>query len=294
MSNITAELVGELRKRTGSGLMDCKKALVEAQGDLDKAEDLLAISSSKRAAKAATRVAGQGLVSASVSADRSSGAIIEVNCETDFVARDSNLKAFMTKISAIILEDNINTVEALAGAPYADGMSVDQAREALIAKLGENIQLRRLEKVKAPAGGYVAVYVHGERIAVLIVLTKALEILAKDLAMQVAAMRPMYIDPKEVPQSVVDREKAILLERSQESDKPAHILEKMIEGQLKKYLSELCLIGQPYIKNPDETVESLLKKNDAQVTQMVRFEVGEGMIIEKKSFSEEVEQMKKR
>lgn len=293
MSNITSELVRQLRERTGSGMMDCKKALVEAQGDLDKAEDILAISSAKRAAKTATRIAGQGIASAAVSADRSSGAIIEVNCETDFVARDSNLKEFMGKIREIILDDSVNTIEALAQASYSDGLTVDQAREGLISKLGENIQLRRLEKVKAPAGGCVAEYVHGDRIAVLIALTKPLETLAKDLAMQVAAMRPTYIDPKEVPESVVNREKAILIERSQDSDKPAHILEKMIEGQLKKYLSELCLVGQPYIKNPDETVESLLKKNDTQVIQMVRFEVGEGIVVEKKSFLEEVEQAKK-
>jgi len=293
MSNITAELVKELRERTGAGMMDCKKALVEAQGDLTKAEDILAVSSGKRAAKSANRVAGQGVTSASTSADQLIGAIIEVNCETDFVAKDTNFKGFVEKLTQIILNTEFDSTESLSKATYADGMTVEEARQALVGKLGENIQLRRLDFVKAPKVGWLGAYVHGDRIAALIAVNKPLEALARDLAMQVAAMRPSYIDSSKVPQNIIEREKAILLERSQDSNKPAAILEKMLDGQLKKYLNEICLVGQPYIKNPDETVEKLLQNNQSQVTAMVRFEVGEGIVIEQKNFLEEVmEQVK--
>lgn len=292
MSNITisASMVSELRKRTDAPMMDCKRALVDAQGDLDAAEDILRASGAKKAAKSAGRVAAQGKSVAAVSEAKDKGIIIEVNCETDFVAKDENFKQFVTKVSQIAADKNLKSIDALLSADYADGQTVDQARESLIAKLGENIQVRRLECVEAQSGGLVASYTHGDRISVLIALTQPLETLAKDLAMQVAAMRPLYVEPSEVPEAMVDREKAILLERSKEtnSNKAPELLEKIIQGQLKKYLNELCLVGQTFIKNPDETVEALLKKNQAKVTRMVRFEVGEGIEVEKKNFLDEV------
>lgn len=290
MSNITADLVKELRLRTGSGMMECKKALVEAQGDLEKAEDILAASGAKKAANSATRVAAQGVASAMTS-DQRSGVLIEVNCETDFVAKDASFKEFVQKIAQVALDQSLKSLEDLLKAPYRDGLTVESAREALVLKIGENIQLRRLEQVLAPEGGCIGAYVHGDRIAVLIALNKPLDALAKDLAMQVAAMRPQYIELKDIPESVVNREKAILVERSKEgpnSKKPTDILEKILDGQLNKYLNELCLVGQAFVKNPDETVGQLLQKNQAQVLKMVRFEVGEGIVVEKKSFRDEV------
>lgn len=291
MSNITADLVKELRARTGSGMMECKKALVEAQGDLEKAEDILAASGTKKAAKSASRVAAQGVVSAYTTPDKRLGVLIEVNCETDFVAKDTSFKEYVHKLAQVALDHNLKSVEEVLKAPYENGVTIENAREALVSKIGENIQLRRIEQVVAPEGGCLGAYVHGERIAVLVALNKPLDTLAKDLAMQVAAMRPQYIEVKAIPESVINREKAILVERSKEgpnSKKPADILEKILEGQLNKYLNELCLVGQAFVKNPDETVGHLLEKNQAQVLNMVRFEVGEGIVVEKKNFRDEV------
>lgn len=291
MSNITAALVKELREITGAGMMQCKNALVKAQGDFEAAKDILAASTTEKAQKSATRSTSQGVSSACTTPDQSSGIIFEANCETDFVAKDSNFKEFVLKLGEIAIENNIQTLDELVNADYAENVTVEKARESLVAKLGENIQIRRFERLNAPEGGVVAAYVHGDRISVLLSLTKPVHALARDLAMQVAAMNPQYIDPKDVPEAVVAKEKAILVERSKEganSNKPADILEKILSGQLNKYLNEMSLVGQAFVKNPDETVGSLLKKNDTQVAQMLRFELGEGMVIEKKSFRDEV------
>lgn len=293
MSNITitADLVKQLRVRTDAPMMDCKRALVDSNGDLEAAEDILRASGAKKAAKAVDRVAAQGVSMAVVSDSKAKGIILEVNCETDFVAKDENFKYFVMRVSQILAEKDCSSIEDLLKAMYSDSQTVEQARGSLIAKVGENIQIRRFECVSAPAGGIITSYTHGDRIAVLIALSQPLETLAKDLAMQVAAMRPLYVEASEVPEAMMIREKAILVERSKESgnsSKAPELLEKIIQGQLKKYLNELCLVGQAFIKNPDETVEVLLKKNQAKVTRMVRFEVGEGIEVEKKNFLEEV------
>ena len=273
--NITADTVKQLRERTGAGFMECKKALVETNGDLDAAAELMRKSGLAKADKKATRVAAEGTVA--VHRSGASAAMIEVNCETDFVARSEEFQAFARDVAHAALEHPAPSVEALVELTVG-GATLEERRRALIAKIGENIAVRRFVRVSAP--GALGDYLHGTRIGSLVALEGGNEALARDLAMHVAAINPAYVDAGAVPAAVLDKEREILTEQTKGEKKPPEIIAKMVEGRLRKYLAEITLLGQPFVKDPEITVEKLLKKSGARVVEFVRYEVGAG--IEKK------------
>jgi elongation factor Ts len=273
--NITADTVKQLRERTGAGMMECKKALVETKGDLDAAAELMRKTGLAKADKKAARVAAEGTVA--VERAGNNAVLVEVNCETDFVARSDEFLAFARELARVALDKAPSDLTALL-AIGAGGSTMEDRRRALIAKIGENISVRRFVRVTAP--GVLGTYVHGGRIGSLVALTGGDEALAKDLAMHVAAVNPPYIDANGVPAAVLDKEREFLTEQTKGEKKPPEIVAKMVEGRLRKYLAEITLVGQPFVKDPDITVEKLLKKAGATVVQFVRYEVGAG--IEKK------------
>jgi len=284
---ITAALVKELRERTGSGMMECKKALTEAGGDIEAAVELMRKAGLAKADKKAGRVAAEGMIAAAISEDGTRGAIVEVNCETDFVAKGDDFVSFSGEIANVVLAKQPADVAAVAELPLASGSTVEETRRNLIAKLGENIAVRRCA-VLANADGKIAAYLHGNRIGVLVAVQGGDDALAKDIAMHVAASKPVALGPDDVSADLIAKEKEIYSAQAAESGKPADIVEKMVNGRINKFLKEVTLLGQPFVKNPDISVEQLLKENGAKVSAYVRFEVGEG--IEKKSdnFAEEV------
>jgi elongation factor Ts len=279
---MSAKLVKELRERTGLGLLECKKALAAAGGDVDKAIEELRKSSGMKAAKKAGRTAADGVVTTRVAEDGSYGILVEVNSETDFVARDDNFLAFVNSVADAAFAGKQTDVAALM-----EG-DLEAAREALVQKIGENIGVRRIELVTADAG-IVGAYVHGNsRIAVLVELKGGDQDLAKDVAMHVAAVNPQVVSPADMPEEVVAKEKEIYTAQAQESGKPAEIIEKMIGGRVKKFLAENSLVEQAFVKDPDVTVGKLVSAAGAEVASFARFEVGEGIEIEKVDFADEV------
>jgi elongation factor Ts len=286
MAEITASMVKELRSRTGLGMMECKKALEEAGGDMNKAEDLLRIRSGAKASKVAGRVAAEGTIGIHLSGDRKLGALVEVNCETDFVAKDQNFAGFAKAVAELAAAGNITDVEALAQARLASGESVEATRQALVMKLGENISVRRVAVRKAR--GRLAHYLHGTRIGVMVDLEGGDETLGKDLAMHVAASKPISVSRDQVPAELIAREREIAKARALESGKPANLVEKIVEGSVQKYLAEVTLLGQPFVKDDKTTVEKLLAAKGVKVHAFTLFTVGEG--IEKKAadFASEV------
>jgi elongation factor Ts len=274
--NITADTVKQLRERTGAGMMECKKALVETQGNLDAAAELMRKSGLAKADKKATRVAAEGTVV--VERAGNSAVLVEVNCETDFVARGDEFQAFARELAQVALKSSPATLEALLAEKHGGGGTVEEHRRALIAKIGENISVRRFTRISSP--GPLGTYIHGSRIGSMVALQGGDEALAKDLAMHVAAVNPPYIDASGVPADILEKERNILTEQTKGEKKPPEIIAKMVEGRLRKYLAEVTLLGQPFVKDEDITVEKLVGKAGAKVLQMVRYEVGEG--IEKK------------
>ena len=272
---VTAALVKELRERTGAGMLDCKKALVETDGDIELAIENMRKSGQAKAAKKAGRIAAEGVILTKVEAGKAT--MLELNCETDFVARDEGFLAFGNKLLDVAFENNLNDIEALNSAEVEGGV-VSEVRDALVAKIGENISPRRVLTVE---GDNLGAYVHDGRIGVVALLTGGEEELAKDVAMHVAASSPQFVKPEQVPAEVVEKEKAIQIEIAMQSGKPAEIAEKMVVGRMKKFTGEISLTGQPFVKDPSVSVGELLKSNGADVVNFVRFEVGEG--IEKKS-----------
>ena len=270
--NITAEAVKQLRERTGAGMMECKKALVETQGDLDAAAELMRKTGLTKADKKAARVAAEGTVA--IERAGTSAVLLEVNCETDFVARSEEFQGFARDLARAALAQGAEDVAALLGLRHG-ASSLDEQRRALIAKIGENISVRRFIRVSAPTA--LGAYLHGIRIGALVALDGGDEALARDLAMHVAALNPAYIDANHVPAAVLDKERSILAEQTKAENKPPQIIAKMVEGRLRKYLAEITLLGQPFVKDPDMTVEKLLKKSSSTVTSFVRYEVGVGI-----------------
>jgi elongation factor Ts len=282
---VTAALVKELRERTGAGMMECKKALVETNGDMDAAIELLRKSGLAKADKKAGRVAAEGKI---VEAQAGGKAVlVEINSETDFVAKDENFAAFADKVAQAALSLDDDDVEALKAADVG-GQTVEEARQALVAKIGENVQVRRLTRVES--AGVIGSYVHGGRIGVLVELEGGDEELARDLAMHVAALSPAYATADDVPADVLAKEKEILVAQAQDSGKPAEIIEKMVEGRLRKYLAEITLVGQPFVKDGDVTVGKLLEQKGASVKGFSRLAVGEGIEKKEENFAEEVMQ----
>lgn len=285
MANITAGMVKELRERTGLGMMDCKKALSAADGDMDKAIDDLRKASGLKAAKKASRVAAEGIVLTKIAEDGNYGVIIEVNSETDFAARDENLLDFSQQAIELAYSNNDADVQGILNAGLED------LRQALVQKVGENINLRRIDRLKFEDAnqGIVASYVHSNnRIAVLISLQGGDESLARDIAMHVAAVNPMVVRAEDVPEDVLAKESEIYSAQARESGKPEGIIEKMIIGRLRKFVAEISLLEQPFVKDPDTKIVDLLKEAGADVVNFVRYEVGEGIEKEEVDFAEEV------
>ena len=356
--NITADSVKQLRERTGAGMMECKKALVEAAGDLDAAAEIMRKSGLTKADKKAARVAAEGRIVFAGSADGKSGVLVEVNCETDFVAREADFVAFADEVAAAALEGGATGVEAVLAAKGRDGKSLEERRRGLVAKIGENISVRRLARVSstgvlgsylhgtrigaivaleggdaALASGATAVeavlavkgadgatleerrrglvakigenisvrrlarvsapavlgsYLHGTRIGAVVALEGGDAALAKDLAMHVAAINPQYVDASQVPAEQLGKEREILIAQAAGEGKPQAIVEKMVEGRLRKYLAEITLVGQPFVKDPDVSVEKLLKQASAKVRGFARLEVGAGIEKKQENFADEV------
>ncbi|MEJ6077303.1 translation elongation factor Ts [Vibrio sp. 1-Bac 57] len=279
---ITAQQVKELRDRTAAGMMDCKKALVEADGDIELAIENMRKSGAIKAAKKAGRIAAEGAIFAKTNG--TTALIIEVNCETDFVAMDKSFLAFAEKVADIALANKVDSVEALNSLAYDDS-TVEEARELLVAKIGENISVRRLQIVE---GENLGAYVHSRKIGVISVLTGGDADLAKDIAMHVAAAAPQFVKPEDVPADVVAKEKEIQLQIAIESGKPAEIAEKMVSGRMAKFTGEVSLTGQAFIKDPSMSVAKLLKGASADVVSFVRLEVGEGIEKKVEDFAAEV------
>ena len=284
--SISAETVKTLRERTGAGMMECKKALIETGGDLDAAAEIMRKSGLAKADKKAARIAAEGAIVAAKSADGRSAVLVEVNCETDFVARQPEFQAFAAQIAEAALQAAATQPEALAALQLADGKTVDETRRHLIAKIGEKIDVRRSSLLRAPER--VGHYVHGSRIGTLVGLKGGDETLARDLAMHVAAANPQYVAPADVPADVVAKEREILAAQAAGEGKPPAIVDKMVEGRLRKYLAEICLTGQPFVKDPDVSIGQLLEKSKASVSGFLRFEVGEGIERKQENFAAEV------
>jgi len=284
---ITASMVKELRERTGAGMMDCKKMLTETDGDMEAAIDLMRKSGAAKADKKAGRVAADGKVVITISEDAKEASILEVNCETDFVAKDESFINFVNAVGARVLADKPADIEALSTMPLESGETVEEVRANLVAKIGENMQVRRFEIISSDEGNIYS-YNHGVRISVAVAMTGGNETLGKDIAMHIAASRPICISEADVPEETLAKEKEILIAQAEGSGKPMEIVEKMVQGRLRKYLSEITLVGQPFVKDPDQTIAQLLKAADAEVTAFVRYEVGEGIEKKQEDFAAEV------
>ncbi len=275
MAEITAGMVKALRELTGLGMMECKKALSETDGDMKAAEDLLRIKSGAKASKAAGRVTAEGMIGAFVSADKKSGALVELNCETDFVAKNQDFVDFAKALAELVSKTGLTDVAALSGSEMDGGKTVEALRQALVMKLGENISVRRM--VRFQTQGQLACYLHGSKIGVLVDYAGADEALGKDIAMHIAASKPVCVSKDEVPAELLAKEREIYTAQAAESGKPANIVEKMVDGRMAKYLAEITLLGQPFVKDPDQTVEKLLAARKAKVNAFQMFVVGEGI-----------------
>ena len=284
---VTAAMVKELRERTGAGMMECKKALVETGGDMESAVEFLRKSGLAQADKKASRIAAEGKIAMAVTEDGHGAVMVEVNCETDFVAKDASFGAFAEAVAQNALAEDPADVDALMQTRI-DGATVEEARQALVSKIGENIQVRRFTRVSSDDA--LGAYVHGGRIGVLVDLSGGDMELARDLAMHVAAMNPEFVSADDVPADVIAREKDILVAQAQDSGKPPEIIEKMVEGRLRKHLSGITLLGQPFVKDGDVTVEKLLQQRDARVRGFSRIAVGEGIEKKQENFADEVMQ----
>jgi elongation factor Ts len=283
---ITAGMVKELREMTGAGMMDCKKALAETDGDMDAAVEFLRKKGMAGADKKAGRVAAEGVIAIAISDDKKKAVIAEVNCETDFVAKGDEFKAFADEVAKIALNKETTDIEALMNETMANGKTIDERRRELIAKIGENMTVRRLELVET--SGEIGQYQHGEKIGVVVDMTGGDEGLMRDVAMHIAALKPTAVSADDVDPEVVEKERKFQIEQAQESGKPMEIIEKMIEGRMRKFLQEITLLGQPFVKDADQTVEKLLKSQGASVGGFIRLEVGEGIEIEETNFADEV------
>jgi elongation factor Ts len=282
--SVSASMVKELRERTGAGMMECKKSLVESNGDMDAAVELLRTSGQAKADKKAGRVAADGRVV--IAANGTRAAIVEINSETDFVAKDENFVAFAQAVASSALDAEIDDIDALQDAKIAGGQTVKMAQTELISKVGEKISVRRVAQIEAT--DHLGNYTHGARIGATVALSGGDEALARDIAMHVAASNPNCIDENGVAADVLERERRIFSEQAAESGKPPEIVEKMVTGRIAKFLKEITLLGQPFVKDPDITVGKLLKNAGATVTRFVRFEVGEGIEKKVENFADEV------
>ncbi|MDD5580892.1 MAG: translation elongation factor Ts [Methylobacter sp.] len=285
--SITAGMVKELRERTGSGMMECKKALVESNGDMELAVENMRKSGLAKADKKSGRIAAEGIIGVKVSDNQNAVAIVDINCETDFVAKAADFINFVNNVTTALLNADIETEDQLLAMKLADGLTVDEARRGLIAKLGENITVRRFAKYQTADGG-TACYLHGNKIGVIVELAKADSELGKDVAMHIAASKPSYISEDQVPSETIEKEKEIFMAQASESGKPAEIINKMIAGRISKFFAEITLLGQPFIKDDKISVGKLVASKDNRIIRFNRFEVGEGIEKKEENFAEEV------
>jgi elongation factor Ts len=286
MAEITAGMVKELRELTGLGMMECKKALSEADGDLKAAEDLLRIRSGAKASKAAGRIAAEGMVAVHVSDDGKTGALVEVNCETDFVGKNDDFVAFVRDVAHLVATTGQTDLIAVSTMSLPSGSTVEDTRKALVMKVGENMTLRRVAYVNT--AGHLSTYLHGSRIGVLVDITGGDEALGKDLAMHIAASKPICVSSEQVDAELLQRERDIYTAQAADSGKPADIVSKMVDGRIAKYLAEVTLLGQDFVKDPEQKVEKLLKTKGAQVNGFHMFIVGEGIEKKTEDFAAEV------
>ena len=286
---VTASLVKELREKTGAGMMDCKKVLTETDGDMEKAIELLRERGIAKAAKKSGRIAAEGLVEAYVSEDGKIGAVVEVNSETDFVAKNEEFKTFVMNVAKQIVEKSPKTVEELLAQESIEvpGKTVNEVLVEKIATIGENMNIRRFERFESE--GLVEKYIHGDgKIAVLVNMKKGTNEVAKDICMQIAAARPEYLNEQSVPAERVEKEKEILKAQTMNEGKPEAIAEKIVQGRIGKFFGEICLVDQAFVKDPNKKVSQVLKENDAEVVEFARFEKGEGIEKKEENFAEEV------
>jgi len=284
MAEITASMVKELREKTDAPMMECKKALTEAEGDLARAEEILRVKLGSKASKAAARVTAEGLIGLFISADGKQGAVIEVNCETDFVAKNDDFVAFVNGLARLVAEQSPADVDALSALPYGDG-TVETTRTTLIGKIGENMAIRRFQRIQT--ANALASYVHGGRIGVLVEYAGAEEV-GKDLAMHIAATKPKALDADGVAAADIATERSVAEQKAAESGKPADIVAKMVEGSVQKFLKEVTLLSQPFVKNDKQSVAQMLKEKGASITQFVLYVVGEGIEKKTSDFAAEV------
>ena len=282
--SISASMVKELRERTGAGMMECKKALQESNGNIDSAIELLRTSGQAKAEKKAKRVAAEGKIV--IKNNLANAVIVEINSETDFAANDSNFTDFANSIADALLQNEISDINSLNELKLSDDVSIEEARTNLISKIGENISIRRFDKIHQAVN--IGEYSHGSRIGVIVSLDKSDPDLAKDIAMHIAASNPICLDKEDVPEDLVSREKRIFLEQASSSGKPPEIIEKMVEGRMKKFFKEITLLGQSFIKDPDISIRDLLDKSEAKVQSFIRYEVGEGIEKKEENFADEV------
>ena len=286
MSNITAQMVKELRERTGAGMMECKKALVEAGGDMNKAIDTMRKAGQAKADKKSSRVAAEGVIKLVVK-DKKVANMLEVNCETDFVAKDKNFLEFAETISNASLENFNGDISEFIQSKYSSEKTIEEERLELVSKIGENIKIRRVHSVNIE-NGFIGHYMHGSKICVVAVLENEDESLAKDICMHIAAMKPLAIDETGISQAVLDKEKEIFKAQAAESGKPENILEKMVEGKINKYISEVTLLNQKFVKDNEIDIQTLLKNNNNKIISFFRMEVGEGIEKKDENFADEV------
>ncbi len=283
MAAITAAMVGELRAKTDAPMMECKKALTEADGDMEKAEELLRVKLGSKASKAASRITAEGVVAAHIAGGI--GALIEVNCETDFVSKNDDFLKFSKDVAQLVADKNPADVAALSALPL-DGKTVEEIRSALIGKIGENMSIRRFQRFQTSAK--LVSYLHGTRIGVMVEFDGADEQVGKDVAMHIAAMKPVALSSEQVPADLIEKERSVATLKAQESGKPADIAAKMVEGSVQKYLKEVSLFNQAFVKNDKQTVEQMLKAANASVKAFTMFVVGEGIEKKQDDFAAEV------
>ena len=287
MSNITAQMVKELRDRTGAGMMECKKALLDSSGNMDKAVEEMRKAGQAKADKKSSRIAAEGVITLSISDDNLIANMIEINCETDFVAKDENFLKFVKTISEVSLENYKGSVDDFNNSKHPSGKTIEEIRLELVSKVGENVKIRRVQNIKND-GNYMGHYMHGTKIGVAVVLQKENEELAKDVCMHIAAMKPRALNANDIPQDVLDKEREIFVAQAKESGKPDDIIQKMVDGKLKKYISEVTLVDQTFVKDNEITISRLLEKHDNSVLSFYRLEVGEGVEKKDENFADEV------
>ena len=280
---ITASLVKELRERTGAGMMDCKAALKDANGDIESAIEIMRKSGAAKAAKKAGRIAAEGIIS--IKQKENNIVMIEVNCETDFVAKDDNFLSFSEAIVDVIMEHDVNDIDNLLKL-NCENQTIEEVTQQLVTKIGEKVTIRRFEKCSIK--NQVGIYLHGTRIGVVVEIEGGDQELAKDIAMHIAASKPLYINEDNVSKEVLDKEREIYAAQAKESGKPEEIIKKMVDGRIKKYIKEITLLGQPFVKDPDQSIEGILKLAEANVRSFIRYEVGEGIEKRSDNFAEEV------